>query len=146
MRNKYLLLAVLFSAFIVGFYWGFLSGRQEQDSKHVLYDRLLIDLSSYILISDAIQVGKTEQVRPMILAAIESDFSRIVQLHNEYGFKHAKYARCVISRRFRKLKKDGQILFKDDSLADYPIEAVTKYLETECLGEPSHTNWMEIDR
>lgn len=145
MRSKYILLTVFCAVLIAGsYYWGFLCG--EQDSKIIFYDRLLADLSSYILINDAMQVGKIEQVKPMIMATIESDFASIVKLYNEYGFESAEHLRCAVSRRFRKLKKDGKILVEDDSLADYPTEAVSKYLETECLGEPSHPNWMQTDK
>ncbi len=147
---KYLFIRVIclvvFSAVLsVGLYsWGYLCGLQSGNFTE--YDILLFNLTNNILISDALEIDEPETIEPMIKSKIELDFIRMAQLYKEHKFKNGEYLRCVISRRVRKFKENGQVMTDIETLKeiDFSIDKINDYLKTECLGEPSHTNWAKL--
>jgi hypothetical protein len=134
----------VFSAVLVvcAYSWGYLYGKQNGSS--VEYERLLVSISSHIFIRDALEVDKIELLRPRALGTIELDFIRMAQLYEKYEFEKFAYLRCAVSRRVRALRKDGQIMTDEETLKkiEFSLDKINHYLEKECLGEPSHTNWV----
>jgi hypothetical protein len=124
----------------LAYYWGYLCGAQELDQFH--YDSSLMSLSNNILIFDAIQIKDFDSVKPVIVSAIESDFAAMVTLHKKYEFNNTEHLRCAVSRRFRLLKEEGEVLSDVNSREEYPITLVNKYVVNECPGAPSHNNWL----
>lgn len=124
-----------------GYYWGFLCGKQS--AADTAYEQVLQQLANYILIRDAIMAKGVDSIRPLVDAGIVADFVRMIDMYEKHGFENGEYVRCAVSRRFRKLKQDGHIL--SDRVASekegWPITKIEKYLNTECLGEPSHADW-----
>lgn len=130
---------------IGSYYWGYQCGKQE--AHFASFDRLLVDLSDNILMRDALEIGQIEQIQPLAISKIESDFALMVQLYEEHEIKTLEHIRCAVSRRIRQLKRDKQIMSDEEKLreADFPIDKISSYLKTECLGEPSHLNWAKLD-
>jgi len=125
---------------ISAYYWGYLCGKQGVDSAS--YDQAIMSLSNNILIYDSIVIDKSKEIKPVIISSIESDFAKMVELYQENQFKQAEGLRCAISRRFRVLKQKNEILFNPDAVVEYPLMLVSNYLDKECMGEPSHANWL----
>jgi hypothetical protein len=139
LRNTiYIVFSLVLASFT--YYWGYLCGIQELDQFH--YDRSLTSLSNNILTFDAIQIKDFDSVKPVVVSAIESDFAAMVALYTEHGFNSTEHLRCAISRRFRLLKEEGEVLSDVNLGEEYPITLVSKYIKNECVGAPSHKNWL----
>lgn len=123
----------------LSYYWGYLCGKR--DASLGFYDYLLLNLTNYILVHDAIKSGQTESMRPLVDSQIETSFAYAIGLYEDYNFEYGEYSRCTVSKRIRKMKKNGLILSDKNRMQDYPLKRVEGYLVTECLGEPSHGNW-----
>lgn len=145
MVQKILAICVGSAALILGgYYWGFICGQQDADN--ATYDQVLPRLTENILVRDAIVAKSVDTIRPLIDAAIVADFVRMIELYEKHGFENGEYLRCVVSRRIRKLKQDGQIL-SERAVAEnqgWPMARIEQYLSAECLGEPSHADWNPV--
>jgi hypothetical protein len=141
MSKKIIISSALAGALaLFSYYWGYLCGQRQAAFES--YDHLLLNLTNNILIHDAMDSGKLEGVHPLVKAKLESDFARLVGLYEDYDFRQGEYGRCAISKRIRKMKEDGLIMSNEERLQDFPLQRVENYLNVECLGEPSHDNWM----
>lgn len=110
-------------------------------------DRILSDLTLYVTVRDAIEAKRVDDLRPILVADLESDFYRMVLHWQEQGPARAPLLQCSIAKRIRKMRADGE-LFDDArrvSESGVEIEIIDRYLATECLGEPSRDNWMRRD-
>ncbi len=143
--NRKVIKSILIVVFCItlsatAYYWGFLCGKRHIDN--LSYDHLANDLTNLILVYDAIKANDFSNVTPLVKNNIELKFGEFVKLYREFDFNSSLQARCAITRRFRKMVIEGEILHNQESLDGYPIEIINQYLDAECLGEPSHTNWV----
>lgn len=142
MKKILYLITVTFMLIILGFtyYWGYLCGKREMILSN--YEELLVDISNNILIFDSIRIKRSEEVKPLIISSLESDFSNMIGLYMAHKFEKGGYLRCAVSRRMRALKNSGDIFAGEQANIDYPIHVISGYLEAECEGPPSHENWL----
>lgn len=110
-------------------------------------DRILSDLTLYVTNHDAIEAKRVDDLRPILVAGLESDFYRMVLHWQEHGPARAPLLQCWVAKRIRKMRTDGE-LFDDErriSESGVEMETINRYLATESLGEPSRDNWMAAE-
>lgn len=138
----------LFSILVVcgSFFAGYLTGKKQIN--HWKYDYSLFELSNYILIYDALEAERMDEIFPLITANINSSFNQVVTLYKYEKFDDFERARCATSRRFRSFRESGKPEFSDAALMEqgFYLEDIKEYLASECLGPPSHSNWMTSDQ
>jgi len=73
--KHYMISGVVTIVIAIGtYYWGHLCGKQELNFAR--YDQAIVNLSNNILIYDSIVIGKSKDVKPVIISSIESDFAK----------------------------------------------------------------------
>ena len=139
MRYKKIFVTILVfvMAVVFSYYWGYLCAKKENNYRE--YDDANIRLANSIVMLDAVSLKKNDVANKFILLNLESDFELMVSLYEANGYQGNEYMRCVVSRRIRSLK-EKKLIFVDD----VPW-GVSLYLDKECMGKPSHENWMQLE-
>ena len=107
----------------------------------------MLDVSSDLLIRDQVVGGQPLDALPIIEARIQRKFAELVQSHAAYQDRF-EGTRCAISRRLRMLRDQGKLLANAKEMTESGIDSdrIASYFSSECLGEPSVTNWAEPQR
>ena len=146
MIKKLALIMVMIILPITSYFYGYYINCQNYLSEK--YDSFHLNLSGEIMIYDAIVNGNGELAIPVILSMISSDFANLVELHNMGQKEVSKLVRCAVTRKIRVLKHKGIVFSGDKSSVDWgdKLVMIDKYMLTECLGEPSHYDWSDLER
>jgi hypothetical protein len=107
-------------------------------------DRVLSGLTLNVMILDAVESKRADDLRPILTATLESDFYRMVLLWEKHGPAQADRQQCAVAKRIRKLRRDGRLFVDEQEVIEsgIDVEVINRYLATECLGEPKRDSWM----
>lgn len=136
MQRKRWILAI---AFVLMGACGFILGDvlESRDARFRRLEGVLVELTNYALLHDALEKGKPEATEAMILNLIESQFATMVSVRDAPQSSRLDKLRCPVTRKIRQLRRQGLILVESRkaNLGDERMFAsVNAYLDSECPG------------
>ena len=133
----FIVLGIAGAGVVAGYYY------RDREVAFDKFDTALFDLSLSIYMVNAIDAGKSSEIKSSLLADVEGNISKVVQLYNQHRFSDRERIRCAVTRKVRALYEAKAILQSTANLEamNYPTGEVTAYLRGNCAGPPSHEDW-----
>ena len=133
----FIVLGIAGAGVVAGYYY------RDREVAFDKFDTALFDLSLSIYMVNAIDAGKSSEIKSSLLADVEGNISKVVQLYNQHRFSDPERIRCAVTRKVRALYEAKAILQSTANLEamNYPTSEVTAYLRGNCAGPPSHEDW-----
>jgi hypothetical protein len=120
----------------------------KYSSEANLYHTELNELSHLMIAIDASTSGSNEVLNSTLIGMAESSFSQMVFYFPKIKNEQSSRVRCALTRKIRILEQQNLIYQKviGGYYRENPIpEEVLNYLNTKCVGDPSHSNWSNIE-